>query len=191
MTTKRAKRHFWTNKRIKAASSLPCRDLLLALEDGNEHTAKELSNKTGRTPGALHAPLQLLCKEGIIQRKILMRQESKRGRPAQAFLLNPKAAEEPMELTSGASLLRVEGDGAALRMLNRRAKSNLTGRRKKSTPPVNKTSIEYSFLNEREVAQVERKIAEIQSLLRRKRAEGPTEATHRIRVGLIMVEERD
>ena len=145
----------------------------------------------GRTPGALHAPLQQLCKEGIIERKLLEQRETKRGRPAQIFQLNPEAAAQFMELNPGAAQLRIEGDAAALRMLTRRAKSNLTRSRKRSIPSVNQSTIEYSFLNERDVAQVERKIREIQNLLSRRRAEGPAEARNRIRVGLVMVEELD
>ena len=189
MTTKRAKRVFWTKKRIKTALSLPCRDLLLILEDKKGHSAKELSEKTGRTPGALHAPLQQLCAEGIIERSAMETPNSRRGRPAQIFKLNPEASAELMDRTPGAAELKIEADAASLRMFTRTARRNVAKTRKQPSALVNHSTIEYSFLNDREVAQVQRKIMEIQKLLSRRRTDGPNTARHRIRVGLMMVEE--
>ena len=61
---------FWTNDRLTVVASLPCWDIVLSLYDGHEKTAAELARLTGRTPGALHAPLLRLVKSGIIDSKI-------------------------------------------------------------------------------------------------------------------------
>ena len=166
----------------------------MALEDGNSRSAKDLSRITGRTPGALHAPLNRLCRDGLIRSSSEPRNETRRGRPAQLFTIHPDASSGPDMLNANVLKLRLEADAAALRMLNRcaqtNARENLVRSRASEPTLINECSIEYGFLNQRELNQVERKMEEIRLILRRQRSSA-TDSRNRVRVGLVLIEEQN
>ena len=84
---------FWTNARLAAVASLPCWDIVLTLMDGQPRSASEVGVITGRTPGALHLPLERLHEAGIIEHRV--RQIDGKGRPGREYILNPQAREKP------------------------------------------------------------------------------------------------
>ena len=191
--TTKAKKSFWNKRRLKTISSMPCRELLQAMEDGGKRTAKELALMTGRTPGALHSPLQKLCEAEIVLRESKKDADQRRGRPAQVFSLNPIAAQGMSREDAADGLLPdASGKEAALRLLNRKVKSVATENKDrvnaKEQPLVNLCSIEYGFLNDREIERIEKKFLEIHALVSKKRSDS-TGKKKRVRLGMIMVED--
>ena len=183
---------FWNARRIRLISSMPCRDLLQALEDGEWRTAKELSAMTGRTPGALHSPLRRLWEEGILNKEPQPQQKPGRGRPSKVYRLDPGAARGLPREAEETTTLAPDGNEAALRMLNRTVRKVLTENRtltRRNQPPLtNLCSIEYGFLTEREARSVERKFHEIRSMLGRKRLDR-TGRKKRFRIGMVLVQD--
>ena len=189
----RAKKAFWNSRRIKIISSMPCRELVQALEDGQRRTAKELSLMTGRTPGALHSPLQRLCKDQILIKGDQAQTRQGRGRPAQIFHLNPEASRELPKMEARESTpLDHTGNEAALRMLNRKVKKALSKNKalmkENKSPLASLCSIEYGFLTEGEVQRIEKKFLEIQTMLAKKRS-NPNGKKKRFRVGMVLVQD--
>ena len=183
---------FWNKRRVKVISSMPCRELLQALEDGKRRTAKDLSRMTGRTPGALHSPLQRLCQEGIVSKEPHEQIHQGRGRPAQVFYLKPKAAQGLPEATDQCTPTTQSGNEAALRMLNRKVKKasveNTTLIKEGRDPLLNLSSIEYGFLTEVEAQRIEKKFLEIKRMMTKKRLDS-TGNKKRFRIGMVLVQE--
>jgi len=154
---------FWTTKRLDVIASLPCWDVVLAQLDGKPRLAAEIARITGRTPGALFAPLKRLETAGIIHSE--SRQPDGKGRPGREYTIDPGAREKPCG--SGREYERAvhKATSAGLRLIMRNsgllAEENLKVHKAGNTPKRSARWIQFSNLDEEDLAWIEQKLQEI------------------------------
>ena len=111
---------FWTPKRLEAIASLPCWDIVLTQLDSKTRSSTEIARITGRTPGALHAPLQRLERAGILHSQ--SRPAKGKGRPGRQFTINPGAQQKPCGSGSQYENAVHKATAAGLRLVMRNSK---------------------------------------------------------------------
>jgi hypothetical protein len=177
---------FWTNDRLTVVASLPCWDIVLSLYDGNEKTAAELARLTGRTPGALHAPLQRLLNSGVISSKVI--DDGIKGRPPRSYQLVEGAYQKPCG--SGAayeeSVHRATSSGLRLILRNSQelAEENARLAMNGEEPIPSERWVHYGNLNEKDLESVSNHFDAILKLLAKKRSGG---GGKRYRVALMLL----
>ena len=177
---------FWTNQRLEVVASLPCWDIVLSLLDGNRKTAAELATLTGRTPGALHAPLLRLEKAGIIASEVI--DDASKGRPPRGYRLVEGAYEKPCG--SGAayekSVHRATSSGLRLILRNSEdlAEENARLAKKGRAPIRSERWIHFGNLNDEDLDIVSGHFDAILKLLAGKRSGG---GGKRYRIALMML----
>ena len=181
-----SKSEFWTNKRLLVIASLPCWDVVLSLTDCNSKTAAEIAQVTGRTPGALHAPLQRLTKAGIILSSV--RNDPTKGRPPRTYELDPGAFEKPCgsgsdyehsvhrATSSGLRLILRNSEELAIENAKRAGKNDVTLRSERW--------VQFGNLNEEDLDEISGHFDAILKLLANRRSGG---GGKRYRVALMML----
>ena len=177
---------FWTNERLNVVASLPCWDIVLSLYDGHAKTAAELARLTGRTPGALHAPLLRLVQTGILDSKLI--DDQAKGRPPKSYQLVEGAFEKPCG--SGAAYERAvhRATSSGLRLILRNsqelaeenARLDLSGK----APIPSERWVKYGNLNEEDLESVSSHFDAILKLLATRRSGG---GGKRYRIALMML----
>ncbi|MFB0986230.1 MAG: hypothetical protein QMB94_08010 [Phycisphaerales bacterium] len=171
---------------MKAISSLSCWDIVLALMDGRSRTAAEIGAITGRTPGALHLPLDRLQEAQKIEHRI--RPIEGKGRPSREYIINPNASEKPCSngKTYEEAIQKATSAGLRLMMRNsaRLAEENTRRFEEDIEPRTSARWIQFSNLLPQDIEWVEKQLMHIMDRL----AQGRTNAKgQRYRVALMMV----
>ena len=177
---------FWTNRRLLVIASLSCWDVVLSLTDRNSRTAAQIAQVTGRTPGALHAPLQRLTKAGIIHSTV--RSHPTKGRPPRTYELDPGAFEKPCGSGSDYehSVHRATSSGLRLILRNSEELALENARRsgQDEDPLRSERWVQFGNLNEEDLNEVSGHFDAILKLLSTRRSGG---GGKRYRVALMML----
>ena len=158
---------FWNTDRLKTISSLPCWDIVLTLLDGEARTTAEIAAITGRTPGALHAPLAKLQDNGIITAQ--QRIAPGKGRPGREFVIEPGALEKPCSTGREYEHVVHRATSAGLRLIMRNslqlAEENSTAHTNGTAPRTSARWVQFGNLDEEDVAWIEDRLFEIMERL--------------------------
>jgi len=184
------KADFWTSKRLQIIASLTCWDILLSLQDQQIRTAAELADLIGRTPGALHTPLQTLVDAGIIQISEANEtgSDKTRGRPARRYAITPDALQPPCSQGSAYEHAVHKATAAGLRLVMRNsellAHENIRRHRTKESALRCQRWIQFGHLNDEDIDAIDEHFAAILKLLSQRRSGG---GGRRYRVALMML----
>ena len=177
---------FWTDDRLDAIASLPCWDIVLTLMDGQARTASEIGLVTGRTPGALHLPLEKLQQAEIIEYQV--RQIDGKGRPGREYLLNPRAMEKPCSSGRVYEETVQKATTAGLRLIMRNsarlADENANRFEEGVKPRTSARWLQFSNLLPKDVEWVEKQLMGIMDRLAERRTE---KKGQRYRVAMMLV----
>lgn len=177
---------FWTDERLDAIASLPCWDIVLTLMDGQARSAAEIGAITGRTPGAIHLPLERLSEVGIIEYRI--RQIDGKGRPGREYLLNAQAREKPCSNGRIYENAIQKATSAGLRLIMRNsarlADENSKRFEEGRTPRTSARWLQFSNLLPEDIEWVEEQLMAIMDRLAQRRT---NQKGQRYRVALMLV----
>ena len=177
---------FWTDERLNAIASLPCWDIVLTLMDGLARTASEIGVITGRTPGALHLPLEKLHEAEIIEYRV--RQIDGKGRPGREYLLKPQAMERPCSNGRVYEDAVQKATTAGLRLIMRNsarlADENATRFEEGVKPRTSARWLQFSNLLPQDVEWVEAQLMGIMDRLAERRTE---KKGQRYRIAMMLV----
>lgn len=163
---------FWTPQRLDTLASLPCWDIVLTLLDEETRSTAEIALITGRSPGALHAPLQRLEKAGIISSH--ERTPEGKGRPAREFTIVPGAQEKPCGSGREYEKAVHKATAAGLRLVMRNsgllAEENIKASKTGANTRTSSRWIQFSTLDKADLKWVEDRLDEIMQRLAQKRS---------------------
>lgn len=154
--------------------------------DGRSRTAAEIGAITGRTPGALHLPLDRLQEEKIIEHRI--RPIEGKGRPSREYIINPNASEKPCSTGKTYEEVIQKATSAGLRLMMRNsarlAEENIRRFEEDIEPRTSARWIQFSNLLPQDIEWVEEQLMHIMDRLAQRRTNTKGQ---RYRVALMMV----